>query len=119
MTDKNATMLIHIAGACVVAACLVLAFTVLRPYPEASLLMFGLATGLYGKFGFKPADPVLARILQRLGPVEVAMLSSRPPALAPLVVQAVAAGPVRKGELAVMAPSAAEDKTPVTDVVPK
>lgn len=79
MSDKNATTLIHIAGALAIAACLWLAYTVLRPYPEASIMLVGVATFLYGVLGFKPADPVLARILQRLNPAIVAAMSTRPP----------------------------------------
>lgn len=79
MSDKNATTLIHIAGVLTIALCLWLACTVLRPYPEAYAALLSLATGLYGVIGFKPADPVLARILQRLNPAIVAAMSTRPP----------------------------------------
>lgn len=80
MTDKNASFAIHVACVALIAACFVLSYTVLKPYPQASGALVILAWWLWGKLGFKPADPVLARILQGLDPSTVARLSTKPPA---------------------------------------
>jgi len=80
VTDKNASLAIHAGCVALIAACFALSYTVLKPYPQASSALVILAWWLWGKLGFKPADPVLARILQGLDPSTVARLSNRPPA---------------------------------------
>ncbi|HEY2736225.1 MAG TPA: hypothetical protein VGI70_19640 [Polyangiales bacterium] len=80
MNPKQAEILVHVACVAVIAMCVTLACTVLAPYPWAWRAMVGCAIFLYGKLGFAPADPVLARILQNLDPAKVASLSQRPPA---------------------------------------
>ena len=124
MKPETETMLVHIACALAIALCLTLAATVLKPFPYAAGMLVSVSFFLYGKLGFRPADAVLARVLQKIGPAEVARLSSRPPAgpLSSLTITATAAGPIAKGDLVVFRPSGApdaEDKTPVVDVVPK
>jgi hypothetical protein len=60
---------------------------------KAALLTAGGV--LYGKLCFKPANPILARVLQALAPAEVQRLSQRPSAArAELLEQAQAAQPV-------------------------
>lgn len=81
MSDANVTTLIRLVGALVILGCMWLAYTVLRPYPDASIMLVSMATFLYGALGFKPLDAVLAGILQKLGPAKVATLSTRPPVL--------------------------------------
>lgn len=83
MDPKNETLLVHTACLLTIALCFTLSFGWLRPYPVPAGILCGGALFLWGKLGFKPADPVLARILQQLSPVEVAVLSTRPPAPAP------------------------------------
>lgn len=80
MNEKTSTLAVHAACVALIAACFALAYTVLKPYPEAAGALVIAAWWLWGKLGFKPANPVLARILQGLGPDAVAKLSTRPPA---------------------------------------
>lgn len=76
---KNETLLVHTACLLTIALSFTLALTVLKPYPVPATILLGGALWLWGKLGFKPANPVLARILQQLEPAAVAALSQRPP----------------------------------------
>jgi hypothetical protein len=99
MDTKTQTQLVHLACVLTIALCLTLAFTVLKPYPEAAGTLLVLAAFVYGKLGFKPANPVLARIIEQLAPAQLQAMSQRPPA--PLAT-VVASESVEKGQLVVI-----------------
>ena len=80
MDAKNETLLVHTACMLTIALSFTLALTLLKPYPVPASILTGGALWLWGKLAFKPASPVLANILQQLGPAQVATLSQRPPA---------------------------------------
>lgn len=85
-TNKTATLALHMACLLLCAFFWTLGFTVLKPYPEASIPLISSATWLYGKLMFKPSNPVLDNIIQKLEPARVDLiLSQRPPAKDPAV----------------------------------
>lgn len=74
---------VHAVGLIAVALSLWLALVgPLKGYPEAAGLLLVGVSGLYGKLGYKPAGPILDRIVAKLAerePLRVARLTSKPP----------------------------------------
>lgn len=79
MNDNAKLLALHAACVALILACLVLSVTLFKGVPGAPQLLVGLAAFLWGALGFKPAPPVLARLLSQMAPEEVARLTSRPP----------------------------------------
>lgn len=93
-TDKF-VLAIHVLGAIAIAGCVWLAVGPARNSPELVAVVTGVALWLYGKLGFKPAGPILDRIVAKLAEAEpdrVARLTTRPPpsaTMAPTAAQIV------------------------------
>jgi hypothetical protein len=87
MTPNKNVLTIHIIGAGVGAACFALGLYIsAKVHAEIGGAIIGAGFFLYGKLGFKPAGPILDRILERLAerePERVARLTSKPPPAAP------------------------------------
>lgn len=82
MTEKNQTLLVHAVCIMVICCCVGLSLLPqLAATPLVGHMLIGAATLLYGKLCFKPASPVLNRIIAKLEPERVEMImSTRPPA---------------------------------------
>lgn len=85
MTEKHKTLLVHAGCIALIALCVWLS-TLIKGTDDLALelraALVGSALFLWGKLGFKPASPVLDRIVQRLverEPVRMARLTSKPP----------------------------------------
>lgn len=90
MKPETQTLLIHVGCIALIALCVWLS-TLISGDSELALesraLLIGSAVFLWGKLGFKPANPVLDRIIERLvqrEPQRVQRLTSNPP---PIVVK--------------------------------
>lgn len=122
VTGKNSTLALHAGCILLIAVCLALAFTVLKPYPQESAMLIVCAGWLYGKLGFKPANSVLENIIQTLEPARVEMImSQRPPAsvvAAPMTVSAVVRQAMSTGET-VVANDVIDDVGLCGDATPK
>jgi hypothetical protein len=86
-TNKPAVLGIHVAGVAVMVACFVLGLYVsAKLHTEIGAIIIGAGFFVYGKLGFKPAAPILDRILASLAehePERVARLASKRPAANP------------------------------------
>lgn len=85
MTEQRQTLLVHAGCIALLALCVWLS-TLIKGTDDLSLelraALVGSALFLWGKLGFKPANPVLDRIVRKLverEPVRVARLTSKPP----------------------------------------
>jgi hypothetical protein len=75
-----AEIALHAACWIGIAACYGLAQLAFPTDANAKAVLLTAAGVLYGKLCFKPANPILARVLQALAPAEVERLSQRPAA---------------------------------------
>jgi hypothetical protein len=80
---ESSTFAVHAACLVVVAAASWVGLTFLQGMPALQMALSGAAAWLWGKYGFKPSDPVLAKILQTMSVGDIARLSNRPVPLAP------------------------------------
>lgn len=86
MKEELQTLLVHAVGVIAICFCLWLTHTLKDESEIVHDLLIGGACGIYGALGFKPANPVLKRILQNMNPAEVKRLTqSPPPPAAPVV----------------------------------
>jgi hypothetical protein len=74
---------IHIVCVALIVACYTLAFTLLKDNDEASTVLCGAATFLWGKLGFKPAKALLEKIIQSMDAEEVVAIKSMVPPQSP------------------------------------
>lgn len=81
MDSKTLTLAVHGGCVLVIVLCFLVGETALAHEPVLARVVEGLGVWLYGKLGFKPAAPVLERIMQKLDPERVELImSQRPPA---------------------------------------
>ena len=85
MKPETQTLLVHVGCVALLALCVWLS-TLIKGDSEYALearaLLIGAAAMLWGKLGFRPANPVLDRILTKLvqrEPERVARLTNNPP----------------------------------------
>jgi hypothetical protein len=81
-SDQAKILAIHIVGIVGVTACWLCAFFVpqIKANPALGHALVAAGTGIYAALGFKPLPPVVAQIIRSMDPVQVAALSTRPPA---------------------------------------
>lgn len=82
MLLKN-PILVHAIGLALTGGAIAINLTLLRDQPALQQALIGLALGWWGKYGGKPAEAILQRILSQMPPAEVQRLSQRPMGVGP------------------------------------
>jgi hypothetical protein len=75
-------ILIHIGCCALLIGAVVLRVTLLKPWPELGSTLISAVLFVWGQAGFKPSNPVLARVIATLEPQKLDQLLSMRPAAA-------------------------------------